>query len=181
MADITSPIALDESFNTTETTPRNIADVVADETGDLVTQATAIVTKLQALINAVKPNASDIPLDPITGMSATNVQSGISELKGTLDVLENNTHKFAITTSDTTIVLPSVYRGVLITCDSDSTRCGMWMIFSYSDGSGSKVSMFSSATGITITNTSNGIKVKTNSGGSSGIIIDISKHVTSIS
>ena len=85
MADITSPIALDESFNTTETTPRNIADVVADETGDLVTQATAIVTKLQALINAVKPNASDIPLDPITGMSANNVQLGISELKGTLD------------------------------------------------------------------------------------------------
>ena len=83
MADITSPIALDESFNTTETTPRNIADVVADETGDLVTQAQAIVAKLQGIISAVKPDASDIPLDPITGMSANNVQLGISELKGT--------------------------------------------------------------------------------------------------
>jgi hypothetical protein len=49
----------------------------------------------------VKPNASDIPLDPITGMSATNVQSGISELKGTLtdyDTLKtpNVIHEYVI-------------------------------------------------------------------------------------
>ena len=79
-----NPPLLDKTMNTTESTPRNLADVVADETGDLVVQAQAIVTKLQALINAVKPDASDIPLDPITGMSANNVQLGISELKGTL-------------------------------------------------------------------------------------------------
>ena len=91
MATQYEPIVKDSTLNTTESTPRNIADVLADETGDLVTQATAIVTKLQALINAVKPNASDIPLDPITGMSANNVQLGISELKGTLTSYQSTT------------------------------------------------------------------------------------------
>ena len=87
MSEVTKPIALDESLNTTESTPRNIADVLADELviSDLVTQAQAIVTKLQGIISAVKPDASDIPLAPITGMVADDVQEGISELKGTLD------------------------------------------------------------------------------------------------
>lgn len=84
MSEVTKPIALNESFNTTENTPRNIADVIADNGDDLITQAQAIATKLQALINAVKPNASDIPLAPITGMNADDVQEGISELKDTL-------------------------------------------------------------------------------------------------
>ena len=97
MATQYEPIVKDSTLNTTESTPRNIADVLADETGDLVTQATAIVTKLQALINAVKPNASDIPLDPITGMTANNVQLGISELKGTLDEKLDNTVMFPST------------------------------------------------------------------------------------
>lgn len=89
MATQYEPIVKDSTLNTTESTPRNIADVLADELviSDLVTQAQAIVTKLQGIISAVKPNASDIPLDPITGMSANNVQLGISELKGTLDEL----------------------------------------------------------------------------------------------
>ena len=69
--EITSPIALDESFNTTENTSRNIADVLADE--------------LSNLADAVKPDAGDIALDTISGMSANNVQDGIEELKGTLD------------------------------------------------------------------------------------------------
>lgn len=86
MSEVTKPIALDESLNTTESTPRNIADVLADELviSDLVTQAQAIVTKLQGIISAVKPDASDIPLAPIAGMVADDVQEGISELKGTL-------------------------------------------------------------------------------------------------
>ena len=36
MATVTKPIALDESFNTTEVTPRNIADVLAEGIGDLI-------------------------------------------------------------------------------------------------------------------------------------------------
>ena len=36
MATVTKPIALDESLNTTEATPRNIADVLAEGIGDLV-------------------------------------------------------------------------------------------------------------------------------------------------
>lgn len=69
--EITSPIALDESFNTTENTSRNIADVLADE--------------LSNLADAVKPDAGDIALDTISGMSANNVQDGIEELKQSLD------------------------------------------------------------------------------------------------
>lgn len=36
MAQVTKPIALDESLNTTEATPRNIADVLAEGIGDLI-------------------------------------------------------------------------------------------------------------------------------------------------
>ena len=36
MATVTKPIALDESLNTTEATPRNIADVLAEGIGDLI-------------------------------------------------------------------------------------------------------------------------------------------------
>ena len=42
MAEITKPIALDESFNTTEGSPRNIADVLAQGIGDLVTVVSRI-------------------------------------------------------------------------------------------------------------------------------------------
>lgn len=89
MANVTKPIALNETFKTTGNSPKNVADVINDNGADLITQATAIVTQLQALINAVKPNAADIPLAPITGMSADDVQEGISELKSSLDVKQN--------------------------------------------------------------------------------------------
>lgn len=42
MAEITKPIALDESFNTTEGSPRNLADVLAQGIGDLVTVVSKI-------------------------------------------------------------------------------------------------------------------------------------------
>lgn len=42
MAEITKPIALDESFNTTEGSPRNVADVLAQGIGDLVTVVSRI-------------------------------------------------------------------------------------------------------------------------------------------
>lgn len=68
-----NPPLLDKTMNTTESTPRNLADVLAEG--------------LEDIANNVKPDASDITLDPITGMSANNVQLGISELKGTFDDL----------------------------------------------------------------------------------------------
>lgn len=42
MAEITKPIALNESFNTTEGSPRNVADVLAQGIGDLVTVVSRI-------------------------------------------------------------------------------------------------------------------------------------------
>ena len=75
MSEVTKPIALDETFNTTESTPRNLADVLA--------------SGLANIANNVKPDGSDISID-VPGMSATNVDDGFSELKGTL-TNNNNT------------------------------------------------------------------------------------------
>lgn len=66
MSEITSPIMLDDTGQ------------------DLVTEAQNIVTKLQALINAVKPTAADIPLAAISGMTADDVQEGVEELNSKL-------------------------------------------------------------------------------------------------
>lgn len=71
MSEVTKPIALDESLHTTESTPRNLADVLAEGLSDLA--------------DSVKPSASDIPISPISGMSADDVQEGLSELKQSLD------------------------------------------------------------------------------------------------
>ena len=103
MAEVTKPIALDETFNTTESTPRNIADVLAEGLDDLA--------------NAVKPDASDIDLAPISGMSATNVQSGISELKGTL------VNKIAFDTETTSQMYQAIITsgGSLVTLTSTAT------------------------------------------------------------
>jgi len=35
MAIVTKPVALDESLNTTDSTPKNIADVLKDKLGDI--------------------------------------------------------------------------------------------------------------------------------------------------
>lgn len=65
-----NPPLLDKTMNTTEQTSRNLADVLAEE--------------LKNIANNVKPDGSDISID-VPGMSATNVDDGFSELKGTLD------------------------------------------------------------------------------------------------
>lgn len=65
-----NPPLLDKTMNTTESTPRNLADVLA--------------SGLANIANNVKPDGSDISIS-VPGMSATNVDDGFSELKGTLD------------------------------------------------------------------------------------------------
>ena len=68
MATVTKPIALDESINTTELTPRNIADVLAEELKGIAD-------------NILPPNASQIAYDnTASGLSATNVQDAIDEV-----------------------------------------------------------------------------------------------------
>jgi hypothetical protein len=68
-----NPPLLDKTMNTTETNPRNLADVLA--------------SGLANIANNVKPDGSDISIS-VPGMSATNVDDGFSELKGTLDGLQ---------------------------------------------------------------------------------------------
>lgn len=47
-------------------------------------------TKMDALIAAVKPNAADIPLTPPPGMTADDVEEGITELNSNLTDLNNS-------------------------------------------------------------------------------------------
>lgn len=107
MANVTKPIALDESLNTTENTPRNIADVLA--------------SGLSSIANNVKPDGSDISID-VPGMSATNVDDGFSELKGTL-----------VNLADTFILYNVVKVGYQVL--SDSNRVIIWLYTSYADSS----------------------------------------------
>lgn len=59
---------------------------MATVTSPILTDAT-FATKMDALAAAVKPDASDIPLTPPSGMTATNVQDGFSEIKQSLSDL----------------------------------------------------------------------------------------------
>lgn len=65
---VTEPIALDKSINTTEVSPRNIADVLAEELARIAE-------------NILPPNAEDIAYDNTeSGLTATNVQDAIDEV-----------------------------------------------------------------------------------------------------
>ena len=61
MAEQFAPIAKDESFNTTDLTPKNIADVLKDG--------------LQNIADSVKPTADEIPFDNTgTSLVSTDVE-----------------------------------------------------------------------------------------------------------
>lgn len=64
MAEVTKPIALDESFNTSESTPRNLADVLAEGLGDI---AEAVVPRA----------ATEIPIE---SGSSTNTKDYIDSI-----------------------------------------------------------------------------------------------------
>lgn len=75
MATVTKPIALDESLNTTEQTPRNVADVLAQE-----------------LARIAGRQASDVNYDNTdSGLTADNVQDAIDELKSDIPTVNDGT------------------------------------------------------------------------------------------
>lgn len=75
MATVTKPIALDESFNTTEVTPRNIADVLAE-----------------GLSHITGRTASEVEYDNTdSGLTADNVQNAIDELKSDIPTVNDGT------------------------------------------------------------------------------------------
>ena len=75
MATVTKPIALDESLNTTEQTPRNVADVLAQE-----------------LARIAGRQASDVNYDnTASGLTADNVQEAIDELKSDIPTVNDGT------------------------------------------------------------------------------------------
>lgn len=68
MAEQYAPIAKDSSLNTTDLTPKNIADVLQDG--------------LATLASSVKPTASDIPFDNTgTSLVSDDVQGAIEEVR----------------------------------------------------------------------------------------------------
>ncbi len=79
MAEQYAPIAKDESFNTTDLTPKNIADVLKDG--------------LQNIADSVKPTADEIPFDPTgTSLVSTDVEGAIKEVNGKLITKTTNTY-----------------------------------------------------------------------------------------
>ena len=77
MSTVTKPMALDETFNTTESTPRNQADVLAG-----IQQA--IREGFGQVAYAVEYDNTD------SGLTATNVQDAVDEVDAALDVVEDD-------------------------------------------------------------------------------------------
>ena len=96
MATVTKPIALDESLNTTEQTPRNVADVLAQELSAVATAIGGIAV----------PSADHVSYDnSVSGLSATDVQNALDEIvsdiptvnDGTLTIQQNGETKGTFT------------------------------------------------------------------------------------
>ena len=82
MATVTKPIALDESLNTTEQTPRNVADVLAQELSAVAT----------AIGGISAPSAEDVSYDNTdSGLTADNVQDAIDEVKSDIPTVNDGT------------------------------------------------------------------------------------------
>lgn len=79
---------------------------MATVTSPILTDAT-FATKMDALAAAVKPDASDIPLTPPSGMTATNVQDGFSEIKQSLSYYKD----YTVTLSANSYVSPFTHLG----------------------------------------------------------------------
>lgn len=79
---------------------------MATVTSPILTDAT-FATKMDALAAAVKPDASDIPLTPPSGMTATNVQDGFSEIKQSLSHYKD----YTVTLSANSYVSPFTHLG----------------------------------------------------------------------
>lgn len=80
MAQVTKPIALDESFNTTEQTSRNIADVLAEEIGNLV-----------SVVSRIAPQTV-YDLDDLGDVDITSPSNGqVLKYNGTSQKWENGT------------------------------------------------------------------------------------------
>lgn len=134
MSEVTKPIALDESLNTTESTPRNIADVLA--------------SGLANIANNVKPDGSDISID-VPGMSAHNVNDGFSELKGTLDVLSQ---KGAVTLGTITPsnILTLASSEITYALNADKSRGYLYGIFALNCASNVSATSIEVATNLTV-------------------------------
>lgn len=80
MATVTKPIALNESFNTTEATPRNIADVLAEGIGDLI-----------HAVSQIAPQTT-YDLDDLGDVDITSPSNGqVLKYNGTSQKWENGT------------------------------------------------------------------------------------------
>lgn len=121
MATVTKPIALDESINTTEQTPRNIADVLAEELKGIAD-------------NILPPNASQIAYDnTASGLTATNVQDAIDEVISSqadviadtmADLTENKTATVTDGVADFETIDGSLVKSLIVSIEPSQSGTG---------------------------------------------------------
>lgn len=121
MATVTKPIALDESINTTEQTPRNIADVLAEELKGIAD-------------NILPPNASQIAYDnTASGLTATNVQDAIDEVISSqadviadtmADLTENKTATVTDGVADFETIDGSLVKSLVVSIEPNQSGTG---------------------------------------------------------
>ena len=121
MATVTKPIALDESINTTEQTPRNIADVLAEELKGIAD-------------NILPPNAEDIAYDnTASGLTATNVQDAIDEVISSqadviadtmADLTENKTATITDGVADFETIDGSLVKSLVVSIEPSQSGSG---------------------------------------------------------
>lgn len=134
MAEQFAPIAKDSSLNTTDLTPKNIADVLQDG--------------LATLANSVKPTADEIPFDNTgTSLVSTDVEGAIKETLPIRGSLSNDSMTFAIPQNVVALVLTSH--------PYDSNACGAWIVCGGYTTGGATVTPIKTATSITVTKTAN--------------------------
>lgn len=141
MATVTKPIALDESLNTTELVPRNVADVLAEELGAIATAVSRIATPTTVEWTQIQQSGTKIAEIRING-STTNVYapSGGGGFSALLVITANSGETITATKGGDSYTATEVSSGTYeVTVDS----AGTWTV---SDGVNSTTVAVSAST-----------------------------------
>lgn len=121
MAEVYAPVAKDESFKTSESPSRNVADVLAQELARIAE-------------NILPPNAEDIAYDnTASGLTATNVQDAIDEVISTqadviadtmADLTENKTATVTDGVADFETIDGSLVKSLVVEIEPSQSGTG---------------------------------------------------------
>lgn len=109
--------------------------------------------------------------------TAKDCSGAINELKQSLDGLAKN-HIIQFSDSSPKVLsLPPYYRGVLITTDSTSSNCGIFVLYTTYSGTSASYNALVNASNVNISASGANMTLSTNSGGCFAILIDINNNV----